>query len=66
VTLKLIHADLMALRYCNRGSRQVCLRYNVDWGKFLQEGLPLEQAEQIDDEMIRAAVREAKRRQGVA
>lgn len=65
MTHTIVHADLAALRYCNRGSRLFFERHGLNWASFLQQGVDIAVIEQIDDEMARAAVREAKRRLGV-
>jgi hypothetical protein len=66
VTAKILHVDLTALRYCNRGSRQFFERHGLNWALFLQEGVDMEAVEKIDDEMAKAVVRQAKLRQGIA
>ena len=65
MSMKIIHADLANLRYCNRGSRQFFDRHGLNWASFLRQGVDMGVIEQIDDEMARAVVREAKRRLGV-
>lgn len=65
MTQTIVHADLAALRYCNRGSRQFFERHGLNWSSFLQDGVAIETVERIDDEMARAVVRQAKRRLGV-
>lgn len=62
MTQMVLHADLTALKYCNRGSRQFFERHGLNWSSFLQHGVPVEVIEQIDDEMAREVVRQAKRR----
>jgi len=33
------HADLKALRYCNKGTRDFFKRHNLDWSEFIVNGL---------------------------
>lgn len=60
VTIK----DIRALKYCAHGSRQFCARYGLDWSRFVREGIPDTELEQIDDAMVRRLVEQARRREG--
>lgn len=40
-----------AARMCSRGARAFFLRHGLDWERFLQEGLPVEQIEATGDAM---------------
>jgi len=62
---KLIHRDISELRYCNKGARQFFERHGLDWSLFISEGIDLSVFEQMDDEMVRAAVTHAKQRLGI-
>lgn len=61
--MKVILADAIALNYCRRGCRQFAEAHNLDWGKFRKEGLDASEFERIDDEMCRAFLEEARRRE---
>lgn len=34
------HADMRALGYCNRGARDWFGRHQLDWSRFIDQGLP--------------------------
>jgi hypothetical protein len=55
-------ADAHALRYCNPGMRTFFERHGLDWSEFVTNGLPEEVLAVIDDEMVRAVIAEAHRR----
>lgn len=44
--------DARELKYCVSGMRTFALKNNLDWRKFLSEGLPIEQLEAVDDAMM--------------
>lgn len=54
--------DLDALGYCRRGARAFFERHGLNWSLMMQGGVPAEQVEHIDDEMVRAVLREATNR----
>lgn len=62
---RIVHSDLASLGYCNRGSREFFNRHGLNWSLFLKEGVEFSEVERIDDEMVRAVIRQAKRRIGV-
>ena len=62
--MRVLHEDMRVLNYCNRGARQFALRHNLDWSEFLVNGLDVKVLENIDDDMARAVVAQAKRRVG--
>ena len=62
---RIIHQDLSTLNYCNRGSRQFFERHGISWSDFLREGVDIELIAQIDDEMARKVVTQAKNRLGI-
>lgn len=55
--------DTAALGYCRRGTREFFERHNLDWHRFRKEGLPVDDFEGIDDEMVVAAIRQARLRE---
>lgn len=58
--------DLNSLGYCHRGARAWFARHGLDWSGFVQNGLPVETFEAIDDAMaarLAAFVREGHGRQ---
>jgi hypothetical protein len=64
IALRVRHADLRALGYCNRGARAWAARQGLDWAAFLSEGLPADRLLVTGDAQALAAVREAERRSG--
>lgn len=57
-----IHADLRALGYCNRGARAWFKRQDLDWPAFLKQGIEAERLLQCGDAMAEEAVNIAKQR----
>lgn len=60
VTMK----DIRACRMCSGGTRDFFRRHNMDWNKFLSEGLPEEQFIATGDAMAMQVVRKARERHG--
>lgn len=58
-----LHADLRALGYCNRGSREFFRRHGLDFGQFLRHGIEAEQLEATNDAMAQRAVEYARDRE---
>ena len=59
----LLHADIRALGYCNRGSRKWFRDHGLDWAEFMQNGIDVRQLAHIDDAMVTKAVNYAKARE---
>ena len=59
--VKMSHAR--RLRYCARGARAFCRRYDLDFHKFVREGLPAEQFIETGDALAMRAVELAKEEQ---
>ena len=57
-----IHADLRALGYCNRGARVWFKRNGLDWSEFLKEGIGSECLLLTGDTMAEDAVKVARER----
>lgn len=57
-----IHADMRALGYCNRGARQWFARHRLDWSDFLNQGIAAEQLLATGDAMAEEVVAIAKQR----
>lgn len=55
--------DTVALKYCRRGTQIFMQRNGLDWHRFRTEGIPVEEVEHMDDEMIQAAIGQARKRQ---
>lgn len=55
-------ADLEALGYCRKGTRQFFSRHELNWQLMLQGGLPVEHLHGIDDAMAHAAIEQATAR----
>lgn len=49
------------LQYCSRGARAWFQQHNLDWFKFVTEGIPEEELLATGDAMAIAVVEEAKR-----
>lgn len=47
-------------RMCSRGAREFFKRHNLDWDKFLSEGLPASVIEATGDAMALEVVQEAR------
>lgn len=47
-------------KMCSRGARAFFERHNLDWQKFLEEGLPVEQIEATGDAMALEVAKVAK------
>lgn len=54
--------DIRATHMCSYGGRLFFKKHNLDWTKFLQEGLPIEEVSNIDDEMLKAVIKTAEER----
>lgn len=48
--------DVQSSGYCVRGTRRWCLNNGIDFKKFVREGLPIEELEHIDDEILRIVI----------
>lgn len=59
--MKLYLHHLHSLEYCNRGIRAFCNIHGLDYTKLLDEGLPLEALEKVDDFHVQEALRLVKR-----
>jgi len=57
------HADLMACKFCNRGSRAFFERHGLNWQEFIQHGIDSSEIERIDDAMMRQVIERAARRE---
>ncbi len=60
--LIVIQKDMRALQYCSRGVREWFRLHDLDYGKFLQEGIPAQTLLETGDEMAKAAVEVARGR----
>lgn len=58
-----IHEDIRALKYCNRGAREFFERHGLDWSEFLAVGIDAQRLRQIDDAMAAMAIERAERRE---
>ena len=64
--LRVTHADMRALGYCNRGAREWLALHRLDWSRFLTEGLPAAALLATGDSLAEAVVEVARRRIGAA
>jgi hypothetical protein len=60
VTMK----DVRACRMCSGGTRDFFKRHNMDWSRFVAEGLPEEDFIATGDAMAMKVVETARERQG--
>lgn len=60
VTIK----DIRACRMCSGGTRDFFRRHDMDWNKFLAEGLPEEDFIRTGDAMAMHVVMKARERHG--
>ena len=44
--------DLVELKYCIRGTKEFCKRYNLDFRKLVREGINVEEIKDINDAML--------------
>jgi hypothetical protein len=56
------HADMRALDYCNRGAREWFARHQLDWSRFITEGLPATDLLATGDHLAQAVVEVASQR----
>lgn len=61
-----LHADIRALGYCNRGSRAFFARHGLDFAQFLKSGIEADRLEQLNDAMAQRAVDYAREREAAA
>lgn len=57
-----IHADMRALGYCNRGARQWFARHQLNWSDFLNRGIGADRLLATGDAMAEEVVAVAKQR----
>lgn len=57
-----IHADMRALGYCNRGARQWFARHQLSWSDFLNHGIGADRLLATGDAMAEEVVAVAKQR----
>lgn len=55
--------DVRAAKMCSRGPREFFKRHNLDWNKFLSEGIPAEELTATGDAMALHVVEVARGRQ---
>ena len=54
--MRVLHQDMRAINFCNRGAREFCERHGFDWQTFVEQGVELDEVERIDDEMLKQTV----------
>lgn len=54
--------DLRALTYCGPGIAEFCARHEINFREFLKHGVVSTILDHIDDDMVRAAVVQARKR----
>jgi hypothetical protein len=55
--------DMRSLKYCAKGSRQFFTRHNLDWSRFVSDGIPVDEIAHIEDGMLRRLIEKAKQRE---
>jgi len=58
------HSDMRRLGYCNRGARDWFARHRLDWGQFIDHGLPAPLLLATGDSMAEDVVAAARERIG--
>jgi molybdate-binding protein len=58
-------ADMRQISYCSRGAREFAKRYNLDFNKFITEGIPASELLATKNAMADDAVRAAVKRLGI-
>lgn len=56
------HGDMRRLGYCNRGAREWFARHQLDWGLFIDQGLPAPMLLATGDSMAEDVVAAARER----
>lgn len=56
--------DVRAAGFCLAGVRRHCEVLNVDFRLLVKEGIPIEEAERVDDALVQRAVEIARARGG--
>lgn len=64
--MRVLLEDAINLQYCRRGCREFAEAHGLDWDTFRKEGLEASVFENIDDEMCRAFLEEARRREAMS
>jgi hypothetical protein len=54
--------DARELGYCSRGMREFCARKQIDWEKFIAEGIDSDELRQYDDAMANRLIEQAEKR----
>lgn len=54
--------DVRAASMCSKGARRFFERHDLDWARFLREGIEHEELEAIDDAMCRKVIEVARER----
>lgn len=49
-----------SMGYCSRGLRAFAKKHNLDWIKFIKEGIDEKELESIDDGMIKETIERVK------
>ena len=60
--MKVIHADMLVCKFCNKGARQFCERHGINWQVFVTQGIEISEVEHIDDEMLKTVIAQARKR----
>lgn len=63
--MKVLLEDAATLGYCRRGLRMVAERHGFDYSDFVFNGIDSSKLEVIDDEMVKALIEQARRREGL-
>lgn len=54
---------MVALKFCNRGGREFCVRHGINWQSFIEQGVDVSEVEHIDDAMLSEVIERARRRE---
>ncbi len=60
--MKITMRDIRAAKMCSRGARKFFERHDLDWSRFLKEGIELDEVEPINDAMAQRVVEVVRER----
>ena len=63
--MKVFARDAMEMKYCIAGQKKFCENHNIDFRKFVKEGIDCEVFLKTKDEMAIRMVEHAKKKRGL-
>lgn len=61
--MKLRAEDCLNIGFCTRGQMRFCRQHGVDFRRFVDEGIPVEEFDGIDDLNLARAIEQAEKRE---